>query len=320
MSIEQGLILHLQRLSTEDGPGIRTTVFLKGCPLHCEWCHNPESLLPRPQVQWIEKHCIACHTCLKSCPRGALWESNGTIMIDRAKCDGCGICAVQCPTNAMECLGRRVSADEIFSELVKDRAYYEKSGGGVTLSGGEPTAQPAFTEALARRLCEAGIETALDTCGYCSPETLGRVLPWVDLVLYDLKLFDPALHQQYTGLGNELILENLRRVAAARKRLWIRTPLIPGVSDQDDNIWAIGCFIADRLRGSVERWELCAFNSLCCDKYRRLGMDWRYTASLVQSRAELNRIEALASSCGFDPGRIFVTGAARLENQAIPGV
>jgi pyruvate formate lyase activating enzyme len=314
MTRENGNILHLQRLSTEDGPGIRTTVFFKGCPLRCEWCHNPESLLPQGQVQWMEKACIGCHTCLSVCTRGALVDGNGGISIDRSRCDGCGMCAAQCPTNAMECLGKQVTVDGLLAELVKDRAFYEKSGGGVTLSGGEPTAQPGFAEAFARRLFESGLDTALDTCGLCAPEILGRLLPWVSLVLFDLKLIDPTLHRQYTGQGNELILENAQRVAAARKRLWIRTPLIPGATDQKANIWAIGQFIADKLGASVERWELCAFNNLCRDKYRRLGMEWKYAGIPIQSRSELDEIEGWAKSCGFDPARVFVTGVARVGN------
>ena len=182
----QGLILHTQRLSTEDGPGIRTTVFFKGCPLQCAWCHNPESLAYKPQVQWLENRCIDCRTCLEACPHGCLAKNgSGQVVIDRHRCDGCGDCTHACPSNALELLGRRTTAPELLAELLKDNTYYNTSGGGVTLSGGEPTFQASFTEELLQGLRRAGIHTALDTCGLCSRRTLERLLPWVDLFLFD---------------------------------------------------------------------------------------------------------------------------------------
>ncbi len=311
----QGTILNLQRLSTEDGPGIRTTVFFKGCPLRCSWCHNPESFSPDPQVQWLESRCIGCHTCLKACPNGCLSDSGAGIVIDRQRCQGCGTCAGECPSNALELLGKRVSVEDLLVELVKDRAYYLPSGGGVTLSGGEPAYQPSFAEALLRQLKAAGIATALDTCGLCSPQVLERLLPWVDLFLYDLKVLDADLHRRFTGRENRLILENLRRVLASGKTVWVRTPLIPGMTDTRENIEGIGAILGSLSNGNLERWELCAFNNLCRDKYRRLGVEWSFSSTPLLTQEHLDMAGAWAKGSGFDSSRIFITGAARVEIQ-----
>ena len=320
-----GRILHLQRLSTEDGPGIRTTVFFKGCPLHCAWCHNPESLSARLQTQWFSVRCIGCQTCVKTCPNGCLTMTTAGLVIDRARCEACGKCAEAClsaeacPSGALEALGRTVSVVELLAELCKDRAYYEKSGGGVTLSGGEPTFQPDFAEALLRGLKDQGISTALDTCGLCSPHTLDRLLPYTDLILFDLKLFAPELYWEFTGVSNTQILENLQHIREFIKnkahpiQLWIRTPLIPGATATRENLAAIGGYLADQLDGVVARWELCAFNNLCRDQYTRLGLEWSYAKTPLMTRLELAHCEQTAKSSGFHPELVLATGATRLD-------
>jgi pyruvate formate lyase activating enzyme len=315
-----GTILHLQRLSTEDGPGLRTTVFFKGCPLRCAWCHNPESLLLKPEVQWIANRCIGCDSCLSACQHGALIRTESGIERDRAACVICGECALACPSGAMEMLGEEASVESLVSELVKDRAYFEKSGGGVTLSGGEPSLQPAFTLALIQALKAQGIPVALDTCGLCPPETLEKLIADVDLVLFDLKLINEQEHQKWTGVSNTRILYNLQVVKKVIqssdriKRLWIRTPLIPHATDTRDNVQGIGDHLAATLDGSIDRWELCAFNNLCRDKYIRLGLDWGFAETPLMTKKDLVRIELWAKDSGFDPERILVSGATRIEN------
>lgn len=315
-----GLILHLQRLSTEDGPGLRTTVFYKGCPLHCLWCHNPESINPGSQVQWISVRCIGCDSCLRVCPQGALTHTETGIIRDRSLCTACGACVEACPAGAMEMLGARTSVNELVYELNKDRAYFEKSAGGVTLSGGEPTLQPRFTMELVQQLKESGLSVALDTCALCSSATLNDLFPLVDAFLVDLKLINPTEHQHWTGALLEPILSNLGWLAdrirhdSGHKKLWIRTPLIPGATFTQANLSGISTFLAAEISDVVERWELCAFNNLCRDKYARLDMVWQFQSTPLMTRNEMDLAAAWANSGGFDPLRTFVTGAAKVEN------
>jgi pyruvate formate lyase activating enzyme len=210
-----------------------------------------------------------------------------------------------------------VTVEQVLAELLKDRAFYEKSGGGVTLSGGEPTFQVAFAEALLRSLKEQGISTALDTCGLCTRDTLERLLPYTDLVLFDLKVLDPVAHRQLTGASNQQILENLDYLREAlpgrypATALWIRTPLIPGATNADANLTAIGRHLAGCLDGTLARWELCAFNNLCRDQYTRLGLQWAYAGTPLMTPAELAHCEKIAKASGLPPELVLATGATR---------
>jgi|WetSurSiteA1Bulk_404760.scaffolds.fasta_scaffold15646_3 pyruvate formate lyase activating enzyme len=317
---KSGRILHLQRLSTEDGPGIRTTVFFKGCPLQCAWCHNPESISGEFQVQWFADRCLGCETCLSTCLEGALHRQGNRLIILRENCTGCGACATACPANALEILGKYSEINDLVAELVKDRVYYEKSGGGVTLSGGEPGAQPEFAMGLLITLRQAGIHTALDTCGLMSTGVLTQFLSLTDQLLFDVKTINESKHQQFTGQSNRLILSNLLiagdyiRAHAGNPKLWIRTPLIPGSTATDGNILDIGHFLAENMKDCITRWELCAFNNLCRDKYARLDLEWQYTSEPLFTRNDLDQFEKIARSCGLDPGRVLVTGAARFDD------
>jgi len=321
----EGTVLEIMRMSTEDGPGLRTTVFLKGCPLRCTWCHNPESISPKPQLHWVGSRCIGCKLCLTVCPRGALSAGPDGIVIDRAICTGCGTCANECPSTALELMGWSWRADDLAAELAKDKAFFDKSGGGVTLSGGEATMQAPFAEALLQLLRAADIQTALDTCGQTSRRTLDSLLPHADLVLYDLKEIDPRKHKAFTGADNRTILENLIhivktwRVPDARRRLWVRTPIIPGATDRADNIRGIGEFLAKIPDGLVERWELCSFNNLCRDKYTRLGLTWQFADSPLMNRETMEQLAAIARDTGVDPQIVHWSGATRLPEETRSG-
>jgi len=316
----QGTVLQIIRMSTEDGPGIRTTVFLKGCPLNCLWCHNPESISPKPQIQWIKTSCIGCGICVKTCPEKALKQTEKDISINRSACNGCGLCTAECPTTAMELLGKKWNVPDLASELIKDRAYFEQSGGGVTLSGGEAALQNDFCRALLKELRSLGISTALDTCGQLSQAVLAGLLPYVDILLYDLKEINPEKHKKFTGAGNEKILANAifaanyKKTHTSPKAIWIRTPVIPRATDTAENILGIGDFIAENLRGNVARWELCAFNNLCRDKYDRLGMKWPYAREELLERSLL---EELAEVARTKVSRSIVcwSGSTKLEQR-----
>ena len=288
-----GITFNVQRFSTEDGPGIRTTAFFKGCPLRCAWCHNPEGLSPRPELMWYDVRCIAARDCLSACPEDALELTPQGMQIDRAKCTACGACAEACPAGALEVIGRQWTPEELFSEVDKDAVFYETSGGGVTFSGGEPMAQADFVLALARLCHEAGIHVALDTCGVAAWERYERMLPLVNLVLCDLKVFDADRHRASTGVDNRSILENVRRIAAAGKPLWIRTPVIPGYTSGADNIAALGDFIAAELP-TVERWDLLAYTNLGQPKYHRLDRPYALEGVPLLTHAEMETLHAIA--------------------------
>jgi len=314
----KGIILEIIRMSTEDGPGIRTTVFFKGCSLHCAWCHNPESISPRPEIQWMKATCIDCGICLTACAENALAGTPRGIVIDRSVCRGCGLCTDQCPTTAMEMLGRQWDVRGLVRELVKDRVYFEQSGGGVTLSGGEAALQQEFCLALLTALRAEGIPTALDTCGQVSETALAGLLPYVDILLYDLKEIDPVKHRHFTGRDNAKILANAVFAARFKKthpyplKLWIRTPVIPAATDTAENIKGIGDFIRTRLEGAVDRWELCAFNNLCRDKYQRLDLPWAFAHCELPEKSKMEELARIAA--GSSPQTsVSWSGATRLE-------
>jgi pyruvate formate lyase activating enzyme len=291
---------NIQRFSTEDGPGIRTTVFFKGCPLRCRWCHNPEGLSPRPELMWYDMRCIGARACLTACSVGALELTPHGMCIDRQGCTACGACVDACPAGALEVIGRSWTAEDLLVEVQKDAAFYDTSGGGVTLSGGEPLAQPDFVLAFCRLCKEAGLHVALDTCGAASWSHYQPVLPFVDLVLYDLKMWDGDRHRAATGVDNTAILDNARRITAAGLPIWVRTPIIPGGEAQpklgtadEANIAVLAEFIAVELL-TVCRWDLLAYTNLGQPKYHRLDRPYALEGTPLLTRAEMESLHAVA--------------------------
>jgi pyruvate formate lyase activating enzyme len=313
-------VFNIQRMSTEDGPGLRTTVFVKGCALECRWCHNPEGISPEPEIVWLGPRCVGSRACDAVCPENAISRSGSEVEIHRDRCTLCGECVDQCPSGAIEQWGTRWSLDDLVREVAKDRSYFETSGGGVTVSGGDPALFTPFVASFLERCRALGLHAALDTCGMCSQANLRTLAGTADLVLYDLKEIDPERHARFTGQSNQRILANLVALAEQMRRgerpseLWIRTPLIPDATLTEENIRGIGAFIAGEMADVVTRWELCAFNNLAGDKYQRLDMKWEFEGVELMTRPELERFEEVGRGSGVDPEIVHATGRTRLEH------
>ncbi len=298
LAIMTGIVFDIKRFAIHDGPGIRTTVFLKGCPLRCYWCHNPESQAPAPVLMQYPRNCLGCRACLAACPQGALTVGETQIMVDRALCRGCGACTQVCYAQALVLLGREMSVEEVLAEVVKDRAFYTTSGGGMTLSGGEPLFQPAFTRELLRAAKAEGLHTALDTSGYARWELYEAALPYVDLVLFDLKHPEPTAHQVGAGVDNALILDNLRRLAASPVEILVRVPVIPGFNAGPEVIGAMA-----RLLASLPRpvpMELLPYHRLGEGKYTSLGQAAPEQQSTPPEAELLEELVAVARGVGVD--------------------
>ncbi len=285
-----GRVFDVQRYSLHDGPGIRTTVFLKGCPARCLWCHNPESQSFAPQLLVVETRCISCGTCARVCPRGA--PPPGSPL-----CTACGACVVACPSGARRLAGRVTSVAELMEEILRDRLFYDESGGGVTVSGGEPLAQPEFLSALLAGCRAASLHTAVDTCGFAAEARLLALVPLVDLFLFDVKLVDDARHRALTGLPSGPILDNLRALAAAGARLWIRVPVIPGHTDGEPDVRAA----ADLLAGlpGIEKVCLLPYHATGAPKTSRLGRSYPLPDLAPPSTSRLERLAAVFRARGL---------------------
>jgi pyruvate formate lyase activating enzyme len=304
-------VLNIQRTSTEDGPGLRTTVFLKGCSLACGWCHNPEAMESKPELVWYRSRCIGAGACVGCCQENALSRlGDGAVVIDHGRCTACGDCVVECPSAALDVLGERWSVDDLVAEIAKDASFFEVSGGGVTVSGGEPALHAQFVARFLERCRGLGLHTAVDTCGMCSFANLETLVAHADLVLYDLKAIDSLAHRRLTGQANDRILANFIDLAAR-----MRT----GATLDDENVLGLGFFIATHARDVVSRWELCAFNNLAGDKYERLGRTWAFADVPLLTAEELAHAADVARRSGLRPGTIVATGRTRSSSRGAVG-
>ena len=263
-----GMIFDIKKFSIHDGPGIRTTVFFKGCPLSCWWCHNPESQALEPEMMFRENRCIRCEACRVVCEHEAISWDDDVISTDVGKCMLCGDCVEVCYAEAREMIGREMTVAQVMAEIERDIAFYDESGGGVTFSGGEPLWQRDFLADLLRACQEKDIHTAVDTCGFATWETVDSIREYADLFLYDLKLMDDARHQKFTAVSNELILSNLRALAEQGENIILRVPIIPGINDDDENIRQLGAFAA--TLPNVNQMSLLPYHPTAVEKYRLL--------------------------------------------------
>lgn len=268
-------IINIQKFSVHDGDGIRTTIFFKGCMLNCWWCHNPESQSFTPELLYNAERCTGCTRCIEVCPQHGIRMVNGQFLADRTKCDACGTCADACLNNAREVCGRTYTIKELIREIEKDQMFYEESGGGVTLSGGESMLQdPEYMEQLCRQLHRKGFNIAVDTCGFAPWSTYERVLPYVDTFLYDVKLMDPERHKKYIGQDNALILENLKKLSQAGANINLRIPLITPVNTSDQDIQDIISFLKENdIR--IVKTNLLPYHNTGNHKYEKLGEEYK---------------------------------------------
>ncbi len=267
----KALVFDIKRYAIHDGPGIRTSIFFKGCPIRCWWCHNPEGQEPYPEMMYYENRCIICGTCEKVCPLKAVSIVDGKVVTNRKLCDNCGVCVEYCPTGAREFAGKWYTIQELLEEAEADRPFYEESGGGVTISGGEPLMQHEFVIRFLEELKRVEIHTAVDTSGYVSKEIMKNVSRFTDLFLYDLKVMDPQKHLLYTGVRNDIILNNLKLLDELGARIWVRFPLIPGVNDDEANVRAMSEFVSNLK--SVEQLNILPYHPLGVSKAERLGKE-----------------------------------------------
>jgi pyruvate formate lyase activating enzyme len=295
----QPLIFDIKRYAIDDGPGIRVTIFFKGCPLSCRWCHNPESQSMLQQKLYTAARCIGVLDCIDVCPNNALEMTPAGIVTNEGKCGLCSKCAEACPTKAIEMSGRYYSIPQLLEVIEKERVHIDQSGGGVTISGGEPLLFPDFLTELLFMCKQRGMHTAVDTSGFASKETLLKAAQYTDLFLYDLKMMDPVLHHEWTGADNRLILENLKVLTGLGKNVNIRIPLIKNVNTSEDELLEMVHFISD-LQGRKPFVNLLPFHRSGTAKYEKLGFPWNGYDMEVLSEQELEQVAVIFNRNGIE--------------------
>jgi pyruvate formate lyase activating enzyme len=296
----KGQIFNIQHYSIHDGPGIRTNVFLKGCFLRCIWCQNPESQSLKPELFYFREKCTGCGKCVAVCPANAIQIIDAKSYTDRNKCNGSGQCTRICPNEARSLIGKEMTVQEVFQKVQGDEIFYKRSNGGMTLTGGEPLFQPDFSRNILSLCRQSGIHTAIETCGYADWEAFKDVLQYTDLVLFDLKHMNSEKHQEYTGVPNTLILDNVRKIYhELRTPIWVRIPVIPGYNDSVQNIRAVADFVATELGKSVPIHFL-AYHRLGESKYERLGMEGKSLSIIPPTDEYMLEVQKRAASYGLE--------------------
>lgn len=292
----EATIINIQKYSVHDGPGIRTTVFFKGCPLKCWWCHNPESIDPQEEMMLCQDKCTSCGRCVKRCAQEAIELKNGDPFVDLEKCISCGKCAEFCISEAKEHVGRRVHVDELMLQIKKDMTFYEESGGGVTFSGGEPMMHSDFLREVLIRCRDLRINATVDTCGYTSWENFEKIAHMVDLFLYDLKIYDDEKHIKYTGVSNKLILENLKKLSDLGKNIYVRMPIIRGINDDDEHIDKSIDFLSSL---NILQVNILPYHKLGMDKYDKLTMEYKLSGGEKPEAKRMTEIEEKFNAAGI---------------------
>lgn len=294
--MNNALIFNIQKFSVHDGPGIRTTVFLKGCPLKCLWCHNPESQNINNEVLYDSKKCVLCGTCQKICPTNAIKIENDKLTTDISKCNHCGKCNIYCINGAREVVGKNYNVDEVVSEVMKDKVFYKQSNGGVTISGGEPLIQIDFVEELLKRLKEEKIHTAVDTCGAVNFDVLERAAKYTDLFLYDLKLMDDEKHKEYVGVSNKIVIENLKKLSSIHSNINLRMPIIQGINDDISHIEKTLELIKNL---NIKKINLLPYHNIARHKYEKLGLVYEDEKMAIPSDVKMNSFKELFEKNGY---------------------